>query len=308
MIECVNLTKSFKRVDSTKNKNIEKFTAIDHINFTIKKGEIYGFIGPNGAGKTTTLKILSTLIIPDEGTATIDGLDVVQDSDKVKNKIGYLAGEFVRSFYWRLSARENLKFFANLRGIWKPDQRIDYLLDLFKLTQQKNELVMKYSTGMKHKLALAAGLLHDPPVLLLDEPLTGIDPVTSYDIKELIKTEFKDKTIIWASHNLFEVEEMCDKIIMVNKGRIILEGEPETLKRNHWNFIKVIVISDRPDAFSSLQNAEINNKTIEIKTNNIKKTFSEIYEIVNKQNIEIIDIRTVKPSLEEIFMEGIKND
>jgi len=307
MIVINDLTKTFKRRISKKEGKFQKITAVDHINLTINKGEILGLIGPNGAGKTTTLKILSTLIIPDSGTVTIDGYDVAKDANIVRKKVGLLAGEFTRSLYWRLTAKQNLRFFAQLRGIWKPDKRISELIELFSLKGCENEFVMKYSTGMKHKLALAVGLLNDPPVLFLDEPLTGIDPVTAYEIKELIKNRFADKTIIWASHNLYEIEEMCDRIALVNNGKIVLEGEPETLKKNYWDHTKILVISDKPKEFTSLQNVEIKDNIAEIKTDNVKKTFLELMELAKNKNIEISEIKTLKPSLEEIFMEGVKN-
>lgn len=307
MIIIKNLTKSFKRRVQKKEGKFEKITAVDHIDLDIGKSEIFGLIGPNGAGKTTTLKILSSLIIPDEGTAKIDGYDVVKDADMVRDKIGLLAGEFVRSLYWRLSGRQNLKFFANLRGMWDVEERIDKLIELFNLKSHENELVMKYSTGMKHKLALAVGLLNDPPVLFLDEPLTGIDPITSYELKQIIKTSFKEKTIIWASHNLYEIEEMCDRIALINNGKIVLEGQPEKLKKDYWDHTKILVFSDKPQIFTSLKNVEIKDDAVEIKTDNVKRTFLEIMELAKNKNVDIKEIKTLKPTLEEIFMEGIKN-
>lgn len=307
MIVIEDLTKIFKRRVSKKEGKFEKITAIDHINLTVKKGEIFGLIGPNGAGKTTTLKILSSLIIPDGGTATIDGYDVVKDAAIIRTKVGLLAGEFVRSLYWRLSGRQNLKFFSNLRGMWDAKERIDELIELFNLKDHENELVMKYSTGMKHKLALAVGLLNDPPVLFLDEPLTGIDPITTYELKQIIKNSFKEKTIIWASHNLYEIEEMCDRIALISNGKIVLEGEPEKLKKNYWDHTKILVISDKPQAFDSLQNVEIKGDAVEIKTNNVKRTFLEIMELSKNKDVDIKEIKTLKPTLEEIFMDGVKN-
>jgi len=302
MISIKNLTKEFK-----KGKK-EKLIAVNHINLNIKKGEVFGIIGPNGAGKTTTLKILSTLIIPDEGTAEINGFDVVKDAEIIKNTVSLLAGEFVRSLYWRLNGRQNMKFFANLRNIWDPDERIDCLLELFDLKKMENELVMKYSTGMKHKLALAVGLLNDPPVIFLDEPLTGIDPVTTYEIKQLIKNEFKDKTIIWTTHNLYEIEEMCDRIALMDNGEIVLEGEPKQLKKDYWGYDKIMVSSDNVKAFNSLERAEIKDDTVEIETNDVNKTFIEIMQIVKDKNVKIREMKTLKPSLEDIFMKKIERE
>lgn len=307
MILIKNLTKSYRRQIKNKGIKYEKIIAIDNLNLTIKKGEIFGFIGPNGAGKTTTLKILSTLIIPDHGSVTIDGYDLIKEPDLIKRNIGLLTGEFVRSLYWRLTVKQNLKFFANLKEIKDSDNKINELIHLFRLEEQKNEQVMKLSTGMKHKLALAVGLLHDPKVLFLDEPLTGIDPVTAYEIKGLIKNKFTDKTIIWASHNLYEVEEMCHKIALVNNGKIILEGDPNSLKNNYWDHFKVLITVNNVKPFSSINGAMINNNVVQINTNNINDIIKKIHYLINNNDIEIIEIRTLKPSLEDIFMSMIKN-
>ncbi len=307
MIATENLTKRFKKRDPEKANKKGNIVAIDHLNIEIKKGEIFGLIGPNGAGKTTFLKILSTLILPDEGTALIDGYDVVKDVNIVKSKVSLLAGEFVRSLYWRLSGRQNLKFFANLRNIWKPDKRIDELIEMFDLNEFQNEMVMKYSTGMKHKLALAVGLINNPQVIFLDEPLTGIDPVTSYELKNIIKNDFKDKTIIWTSHNLYEMEEMCNRIALINKGKITLDGSPDQLKRDYWDYDKIMIICDNATAFSSIERAKINENVVEIETNDVNKTFIEIMELVKKKSIKIKEVKSMKPSLEDIFMKGMKN-
>lgn len=308
MISINNLTKTYKKKSKTeKGRSFIKIVALNEINIEINKGEIFGLIGPNGAGKTTLLKILSTLIIPDSGTAIIDGYDILKDEKIIKTKVSLLAGEFVRSLYWRLSGRENIRFFANLKNIWDAEERIDYLFDLFDLTDHENEMVMKYSTGMKHKLALAVGLINDPPVIFLDEPLTGIDPITSFEIKKVIRNKFKDKTIIWTSHNLFEIEEMCDRIALINNGKIVMEGSPDKLKREHWEYEKIMIISDEAEKFSSINNVEINKDVVEIKTNNLNETILEIMELIKEKNIKISEIKTLRPTLEEIFIKGVGN-
>ncbi|MBU2565282.1 MAG: ABC transporter ATP-binding protein [Candidatus Thermoplasmatota archaeon] len=305
MIVIDNLTKTFtKKVQKGKKK--ERIVAVDHINLKINKGEIFGLIGPNGAGKTTTIKMLSTLILPDEGSIDINGYDVVRDAEKIRSNIGVLAGEFTRALYWRLSGRENLKFFANLRNMWDASQRINELIELFGLKKQENELIMKYSTGMKHKLALAVALLNDPPILFLDEPLTGIDPITSFQLKNLIKNKFRDKTIIWASHNLYEIEEMCDRIALINNGKIVLEGSPEELKKKLWDYEKIVIVSDNPNAFTNINDAKIKNNVAEIKTKDVTNTLLEVSDIVQKKNIKVGEIKTLRPTLEEIFMAGVK--
>jgi ABC-2 type transport system ATP-binding protein len=304
MIITKNLTKVFtKRIGFRKK---EKITAVDHVNLEIRHGEIFGLIGPTGAGKTTIIKILSTLILPDEGTATINGHDVVKDAELVKNDIGVVAGEFTRALYWRLSCRQNLKFFANLKNMWNADARIDELLRLFNLKKWENELVMKFSTGMKHKLALAVALLKDPPILFLDEPLTGIDPITAHEIKTFIKEESTDKTILWTSHNLYEIEEMCDRIALINEGKIVLRGSPTGLRKGYWGHEKITIVSDDTDAFANIRNMKVKGDTLEIKTKNVTKTLFDIIRIVKKKKVKIKDIKIEKPTLEEIFLKNVK--
>jgi ABC-2 type transport system ATP-binding protein len=300
MIIVNELTKKFKM----KGKK-EYFYAVDNLSFNVNKGEIYGLIGPNGAGKTTTLKMLSTLILPESGYATINGIDVVKKPDLIKDEIGLLSGEFARSLYWRLTGKQNIEFFAKLKNTRNARERIDFLLNLFDLDEFKNELIMKYSTGMKHKLAFAVGLLNDPPVLLLDEPLSGMDPLTSHKIKNLIKTEFKDKTIILASHNLFEIEQLCDRIGLINKGKLQIQGSPEELKENYYDYDVIRIEVDNGEVFSSLKNAEIKEKYVEIKTRDVNKTISEIMKIANNSNVKIKEIKTLHPSLEDIFIKGV---
>lgn len=307
MIILNNLTKTYSKHKQKKNKIKEKILAVDHLNIEIKKGEIFGLIGPNGAGKTTTLKILSTLILPDEGYVKIDGYDIVKHPEIAREKIGLLSGEFARSLYWRLTGKQNLEFFAKLKNIKDFHKKSDELLELFNLKKWENELIMKYSTGMKHKLALAVGLLNDPPILLLDEPLTGMDPISSHDIKNLIKNEFKEKTIIWTSHNLFEMEEMCQRIGLINNGKLVIEGKPDDLKRHYWDYEKILIITDDTKPFSSLKNVEITNNLVELKTKNVTKAYLEIMKVVKESNVDIKEIKTMRPTLEDVFIKGVQN-
>lgn len=305
MIIINNVTKKFIRKVGVRKR--DTVTALDHIDLKIKKGDIFGLIGPTGAGKTTTLKILSTLIVPDHGTVTIDGLDVIENAGAVKKKIGVMVGEFSRALYWRLSGKQNLQFFASLKEVRNANKRIIELLDLFGLKKWADELVMKYSTGMKHKLALAVALLNDPPILFLDEPLVGIDPLAAYEIKNLVKEKFVEKTIVWTAHNLFEIEEMCNRIALLNNGKIVLQGSPDKLKRDYWGYEKIIIVSDKAVVFSTIKNAEIKGKTAEIKTKNVATTLMEIINIVKKKGIKLEKIGVSRPTLEEIFVSCAKN-
>lgn len=317
MIETHNLTKNFTKRKQGSNilnritrKGQEIVKAIDNISLEIHKGEIFGLIGPNGAGKTTFVKVLSTLILPDSGTAFIGGYDVIKEDAQVRSQIGVLTGEFSRSLYWRLSGKENLKFFSELYNL-QDNSRIDYLIELFDLKKWEDELLMRYSTGMKHKLALARALLNDPPVLLLDEPTTGIDPQASYEIKKLVKTELKDKTILWTSHNLYEIDEICHRIAMINKGRILFIGKPDTLKREgiEQETITMMVEPGESSFFSTLEGSEIINEyTVEIISSDIKKTLRDILDTAETHDITIKDLKTAEPTLEEAYMKRIEQD
>ncbi len=314
MITTYGLTKQFTIspfLFRFRKKKSKKIVALDHISLHIRKGEIFGFIGPNGAGKTTFIKTLSTLILPDEGTAEIAGKNITTDEKEVRKLLGVVTSEVSRSLNWRLTGQQNLIFFANMYGFFgkEAEERVDSLLKRFGLTQWKDQMVMRYSTGMKHKLALVRALLNDPPVLLLDEPTTGIDPSSQYDIRRFVRTELKNKTIIWASHNLLEVEQVCDRIALINHGKIVLEGKPDDLKEKYWDYDKISIRLSHPRAskFSQLEGARIeSDHVVNINTSDLSKTFSQIQKILSENGMHLKHLRTYDPTLEDIFREVVK--
>jgi ABC-2 type transport system ATP-binding protein len=224
MIKTENLTKIFKQKKEKKRGLLKRKTdvkAVDNISFEIKAGTVFGLIGPNGAGKTTLVKILSTLIIPNQGKAWINGFDILKEDQKVRASIGIATGT-ERSFYFRLSGWQNLWFFGVLQGIKGPElkNRIEVLMKSVDLYSEKDKQFMQYSLGEKRKLDLVRCLLTDPPVFFLDEPTTSIDPHSAIKIREKIR-ELKDKgkTLILVTHNLDEAEKLCDRIGIMDKGR-----------------------------------------------------------------------------------------
>lgn len=305
MKEIIVIENLVKRYKSRKHRTKE-IIALDRINLKVNRGETLGLIGPNGAGKTTLLKVLSTLILPDEGVAYIDGYDIIKDEKIIKTKVSLVESEFNRTLYWRLTGKQNMKFFANLRDVNRPKDRIDYLMRMFELKDWEDEIVAKYSTGMKRKLTLAIALLHDPPILFLDEPLSGIDPFNAYKIKRFVKENFKEKTIIWASHNIGEIEEICDRVVLINNGKIELEGKPEQLKNKFIYPKKIILYVDQAEAFKSIKGAIVKGNMVEIEAKNINETLFEIIEIVKEEKIKVEDIMISKPKLEDILM-GVAN-
>ncbi len=213
----------------------EVVDALKGISFRIRAGEVVGLLGPNGAGKTTTIKILSTLLLPDSGRASVWGYDVVREAQKVRRVIGIMLS-VEKGFYGRLTGRENLIYFGSLYGMEAGElkRRVDYLLDLVGLEELggSDRLYEEYSLGMKARLALARALLRDPPVLLLDEPTLGLDPPSARRIRGLVRelATRDGKAVVYTSHNMFEVELVCDRIILINKGEVVAEGTPEELK------------------------------------------------------------------------------
>ena len=301
MISTTKLTKIYK------NKG-QEIKALNNIDLDIKKGEIFGIIGPTGAGKTTLIKILSTIVTPDSGNVVIDTYDVVKQGDEVRKRIGVVVGEFTRALYWRLTAQENMEFFAQIKGIKNAQSEITYLLQLFDLQKSANDPLMKYSTGMKHKLALAIALLNNPPILFLDEPLTGIDPVTAYEIKTLIKKEFNDKTILWTSHNLYEIEEMCKRILLLKNGDAMIQGSVEELQSKYWNYDKIVITCDKPEEFLCIPNAHISDAhKVEIQLQNLNEILRDIVSISKKKQVTLFEITSLKPSLEDIFMAMVNH-
>lgn len=197
------------------------------VTFSVDAGMVRALIGANGAGKTTLLKILATLITPSTGQARIGGEDVAGKSERVRKGIGYISSE-ERSFYWRLTGRQNLRFFAVLQRMnaAQSEERIDSLLGRLGLEKMGNRRFQEYSTGMKQSLAIARGLLHDPPVILADEPTRSLSPEAAMRFYEIIRDEAeKGKAILFASHNLAEVDRLADTFICLDEGRVVAEGK-----------------------------------------------------------------------------------
>ncbi|WP_292319383.1 ABC transporter ATP-binding protein [Caldisphaera sp.] len=238
-ITTINLTREFK------NKGLT-IKALDNINIEIPKGVVASLVGPNGAGKTTLIKILSTLMLPTRGTAYINGYDIIKDVKNVRASIGLATGG-ERTFYFRLTGYENLVFFASLYGLSlrEAKSRSKELLDLVGLSNFANYPYMKYSLGMQRRLSLARALINDPPILLLDEPTLGVDPISAREFRRLIKTISSKKTILLTSHYMGEVEELSDIIFLIKDGKIILNGTSQELKYKLGKIVEAIVPVDQ---------------------------------------------------------------
>jgi ABC-2 type transport system ATP-binding protein len=233
VIEAQDLHRTYRTSTGTLRRKWKSVEAVRGVSFEIERGELFGLLGPNGAGKTTTIKMLITLLIPTSGTARVLGYDVVEDAREVRKRIGYVFGG-ERGVYERLSGYDNLRYFAELYGVPPKEirPRIDYLLELVGLKGREQERAEGYSRGMKQRLHIARGLLHDPPVLFLDEPTIGLDPVGARELRATIASlADAGKTILLTTHYMFEADALCDRIAVITRGQIVAEGTPLDLKR-----------------------------------------------------------------------------
>jgi ABC-2 type transport system ATP-binding protein len=232
-IEAEGLRRTYKTHTGTVRRQAKEIEAVRGIDFEVPEGQLFGLLGPNGAGKTTTIKMLITLLIPTAGTARVLGLDVVRHPVEVRRRIGYVFGG-ERGVYDRLSGYDNLRYFAELYGVPPREQkpRIEGLLELVGLKGREHERAEGYSRGMKQRLHVARGLLHDPDVVFLDEPTIGLDPVGARDVRATIASLTEaGKTVLLTTHYMFEADTLCDRIAVISRGEIVAEGTPDDLKR-----------------------------------------------------------------------------
>jgi ABC-2 type transport system ATP-binding protein len=219
MIQVRGLTKVYKKV-----------TAVNDLSFTINDGEIFGLVGPNGAGKTTTLKCLCGVALPTEGLIMIDDYNLLENEQEAKRLLAFVPE--TPNPYEILTVYEHMKFISLLYSVPDPDGRIEELLDLFELSQKRDDLVNSLSKGMKQKLTICCALVHDPKILLLDEPLIGIDPRGARTLKDvLLERAAQGKTVLISSHMLYLVEELCNKILIIDHGKKIAEGTLQEIRK-----------------------------------------------------------------------------
>ncbi len=302
-----------------KIKNLTKFygdfCALRDLNLDISKGHIFGYIGPNGAGKTTTIRILAALMRPTNGTCHVKGIDVTQKPQKIKELVGYLPDFF--GVYEGMRVYEYLDFFGAAFKIprKKRTKRIDEVLDITKATYMKDVFVEALSRGMKQKVGIARTLIHNPEVLLLDEPLSGLDPTARVEMKDLLRTLVDNgKTILVSSHILPELSAISDTIGMLNHGKLIASGPVNTVMKGirQERLIEIQFLSDAEKAITLLQNNNSENQFDKISQNDqmvrfeINANDKQIAALLNKlvsKGFNIVQFREVPISLEEAFIE-----
>jgi len=319
-VETLNLTKIFKGEKEEGERRI--VTAVDHVDIEVKPGEFFGLLGPNGAGKTTLIKMLCTIILPTKGTAKVMGYDILQESEKVRSIFGWFHGETGgRSLYWRLNAEDNLRFYAYLQNVSRnvAEKRIDALLEFFELTKDRRKLVKEYSTGMKVRVMLARALLHNPPVLFMDEPTIGLDTISAVETRKLLKALSTElgKTIIFTSHNMYEVEQLCERVAIMRSGKIIADSPPSML-REMIREVRAIEVeikdNENPEEIiRTLGSMPIVRKVIETRSNLdnlvIRLQVEDEYEAIplvtsrlHSYGVKISSVRQAEPTFEDIYV------
>jgi ABC-2 type transport system ATP-binding protein len=232
VVEVEDLRRVYRSRTSTFKRGMKEVEALRGVSFSIEQGELFGLLGPNGAGKTTTIKILTTLLLPTSGKARVLGLDPATQHRELRSRIGYVFGGD-RGLYDRLSGLDNLKFFADVYRVpvREKNRRIDELLDAVGLRGRERERVETYSRGMRQRLHIARGLLHDPEVIFFDEPTIGLDPVGARELRQTVAgLREQGKTILLTTHYMFEADELCGRVAVIAGGRIVAQGRPSELK------------------------------------------------------------------------------
>ncbi len=295
-------------------KRFGDFYAVDGISFDVKKGEIFGLLGPNGAGKSTTLRILSTLARPTAGTALIGGYDIVKNDTEVRKLIGIVSEKMI--MYDRLTARENLRFFGSLFDIPHDllAQRTDELLGLVQLTKFKDAQVGTFSTGMRQRMNVIRALLNMPQVLFLDEPTLGLDPQSSVEIREFVKKLNRENgtTIIVTTHTMVDADMLCDRIGIIDHGKVVALDTSANLKRlvsgDHSTILKLDIPNLTPSLLGALRSLDCVQSASQDNSTHVKliargeDAFDEVIDAVRKNGGKIVSVENLQPTLEDVFL------
>lgn len=279
--------------------------AVDNISFTISKGEIVGFLGPNGAGKSTTMKMITGYLEPTAGDIDVSEIDVKRNPLDAKRKIGYLPES--NALYYEMYVREYLGFIADVHKVANKKERIEEVIALTGLTPESKKRVGQLSKGYKQRVGLAAALLHDPEVLILDEPTSGLDPNQIIEIRNVIKEQGKNKLVLFSSHILQEVEAICDRVIIINKGKIVADDKLSNLHQRSSSSVVRVQFKEalEQEWLKRLAGAKSVNKidahTWTIETNDPDTVRTELKKLERENNLDIVSLQSESQSLEEIF-------
>ena len=284
--------------------------AVDHINFEVKKGEIFGFLGPNGAGKTTTIRMLTGLLTPNSGDVFIDGFDITRDPIKVKTKLGVIPE--MGNIYADLTARQNIILAGKYYGVPRKEleRKTDNFLNQFGLFERRNELVKTFSKGMKQRVNIASAITHNPEILFLDEPTSGLDVQSQRMIRDIInQMNQKGATIFLSTHNIEEANKLCERVGIINKGRIAAIDRPEKLRKTFEETRSVEISFDKSIDSDLMEKSNLVNKIErwgdkwKLYTDNPDKLVKYLAKFAEDQKLRIVSIQICAASLEDAFMK-----
>ncbi|MGI8636800.1 MAG: gliding motility-associated ABC transporter ATP-binding subunit GldA [Segetibacter sp.] len=279
--------------------------AVDKITFSVNKGEIVGFLGPNGAGKSTTMKMITGYLAPDSGVAIVSNINVTEDPIAAKKKIGYLPE--ANPLYFDMYIKEYLDFIAGIHQVDNKKQRIKDVIELTGLGIEQRKKISQLSKGYKQRTGLAAALIHDPEVLILDEPTSGLDPNQIIEIRNVIKEQGRNKTVLFSSHILQEVEAMCDRVIIIYKGTLVADDQLSNLRHEGSNDLIKVSFKEplEPEWLKTLNGVttvtKLDTYSWQIQATNTSEVKKQLLELSLQHNLNIVSLQTEGGSLEEIF-------
>lgn len=294
-------------------QNLKKYfvniKAVDGISFKVQEGEMFGLVGPDGAGKTTTIKMLCGLLNPDSGTAALLNKDLRKDREYIQKEIGYLSQKF--SLYGDLTVDENIQFTAQIHNVKNFKKRRDELLEFTRLKPFRDRQAEKLSGGMKQKLALACSLIHKPKIIFLDEPTTGVDPVSRRDFWKILSKLLQEGITIFMSTPYLDEAERCNRIALMNKGKLIAVDTPAQIKNMMGKQVVEIVASPIREAYKIIREnpgfeVQIFGDRINVVVDNYETDYFKIKQLLKSENIQIKDNRLITPTLENVFIHLIK--
>jgi ABC-2 type transport system ATP-binding protein len=278
---------------------------VNDVSFSLDKGEIVGFLGPNGAGKSTTMKMITGYLDADAGEIKVCGIPVQKDAVNVKRKIGYLPES--NPLYYDMYVREYLSFIAGMHNIKNAKARINGIIELAGLTVESKKKIGQLSKGYKQRVGLAAALLHEPEVLILDEPTSGLDPNQIIEIRNVIKEQGKNKTVLFSTHILQEVQAMCDRVIIINKGELVADDRVEQLRLNTKSN-RIAVTFSTPVIQKKLENLpatlsvfRANDQSFKLSTSDTNEMRRQLLELAVAEQLDIVSLQTEGNNLEDIF-------
>lgn len=287
------------------------FIAVDNISLSVQRGEIFGFLGPNGAGKSTTIRMLCGLLIPTGGIGTVGGFDINKESESIKQIIGYMSQKF--SLYDNLTVEENINFFGGVYNVpkEKKTERKEWVLNMAGLTEERNALTQNLAAGFKQRLALGCAILHEPHIIFLDEPTSGVDPISRRSFWNLINEMSQAGTTVFVTTHYMDEADYCDRLALIYRGKIIAEGTPTELRKKYMTRDVLEVNVDKVvEAFNILSfhkiDAAIFGSTLHVVTDDAETSREHISKTLRESGVTVKGIEKIPPSLEDVFVTLIE--